>query len=117
MLNRLLLILLRPQTAHAALLPDPGGQAPTQVSGSVQTILSGLQANLLRDVYLLLGAIAVIMLIVAGIQYIQSAGDPGKAKTSRAAIVNIVAGIIVIAASYLVIEVITNVAHFFSGKL
>lgn len=103
--------------AQAALLPDPGTAGVTQATGSVNPILEKLQTSLLDDVYLLLGAIAVILLIVAGIQYMTSGGDPGKTKLARASILNVVAGIVLLSASYLIIQVVTNVAHFVSGKL
>lgn len=68
-------------------------------------------SSILNQVYLIAGIIAVIMIIYAGIQYILSAGDAGKAKTSRQNITYSLIGIVVIILAYAITNfVTTNVA-------
>ena len=83
---------------------------------TLDSIVAALEKNILHNVYLLLGAIAVILLVVAGMQYIFSGGDPAKTKQARATIVQVVLGIILLSASYLVIELILQTATYFAGK-
>lgn len=52
------------------------------------------------------GAVAVIMIIVGGIQFALSAGDEGKAKTARSIIANAVIGLVVTLMAYAIVNFI-----------
>jgi len=43
------------------------------------------------------GAAAVILIIIGGLRYITSAGDPEKAKSARSTVINALIGLVVIA--------------------
>lgn len=66
--------------------------------------------NGLNMVYFLAGAIAVIMIIVAGIMYVTSSGDSGRVTKAKNmltyAIVGLIVVIIAFAITYWVIEVL-----------
>ena len=64
----------------------------------------------LNIAYSLVGAIAVIVVIYAGYQYMTSNGDSGKAQTAMKTILFAVIGIVVVASAF----VITN---FVVGKV
>lgn len=51
--------------------------------------------NITNVILFLLGAVAVIVIIIGGLMYVLSAGDPGKAKTAKDTILYAVIGLIV----------------------
>ncbi len=56
----------------------------------------------------LAGIAAVIIIIIAGLQYITSSGDPQKAASARSAIIGAVVGLLIIAASETLIVFIVS---------
>lgn len=70
-----------------------------------QTLLSGPQlATFLGGVYFIAGIIAVIVIIIAGITYVTSSGDPNKTTKAKNQILYAAIGIMVIVTAF----VITN---------
>ncbi len=66
-------------------------------AGAVGVVGFGTMVNtILTGIYVIAGALAVLYLIYAGIQYITAGGDSAKATSARTGIVNTVVGIIVI---------------------
>jgi Type IV secretion system pilin len=61
-------------------------------------------ANILTVITYLAGVLAVFYLIYSGIQYITSAGNPDKVKLARQGIINAVIGIVVITATFFIIN-------------
>lgn len=57
--------------------------------------LSDQVRNITNALMFILGAIAVIVIVIGGIMYVVSAGDPGKAKTAKDTILYAVVGLIV----------------------
>jgi hypothetical protein len=57
------------------------------------------------------GALAVIYLIWAGIQYIQAGGDASKAKAARTSIINAIIGVVVILSAYTIIRFASSIAN------
>lgn len=55
---------------------------------------SGLFGDILNVAYFAAGIVGVIVIILAGFMYVTSAGDPGKAKTAKNAILYTVVGLI-----------------------
>ncbi len=51
------------------------------------------------------GAIAIIYVILGGYRYITAGGDPKKAEAARSTIINAVIGVIIVTASYFIINV------------
>lgn len=94
---------------HFAAVTAPNLAPAGSVPNSGQSIsLTGAITNVATSVIEVLlvvgGALAVIYLIWAGIQYITSAGSPDKAKAARGGIVNAIIGIIVIMAAFFIIR-------------
>jgi hypothetical protein len=84
---------------------NPSGSADFQ-SGSTNFTdqFKALANSAISTILLIAGVLAVIFLIWSGIQYITSAGNPEKAKTARAGIINAIIGIIVIVGAYFIIR-------------
>jgi heme/copper-type cytochrome/quinol oxidase subunit 2 len=68
---------------------DAAPDTEPQVGGVLETSL-----NLLS---LVAGVIAVIMVIIAGVRFITSQGDPGKVAGARSAVIYAVIGIVIVA--------------------
>lgn len=113
-------------SALAAAAPDPaaGAIAACQASGGVYlsiAVLSGgsncITGNAATGgiivVYLtmflkllarLLGGVIVLMLVIAGIQYITSAGDPGLVKGAKDRITNAITALVLFAFMYAILN-------------
>lgn len=75
-------------------MPDP-----------IVTICNILQV--IKDILLAVGlGIAVIILIIGGIKYMTSGGDPEKAKSGRQMIVNALIGIVIILAAAFILALV-----------
>lgn len=71
---------------------------------------SSVVTNSLNIAYFIIGFLAVGMIIYAGIQYLTSNGDAGKAKKAQQTIIYAVAGLIVAIGAYAITNfVISNV--------
>lgn len=58
---------------------------------------NGLFRGIAGTIALISGVIAVIIIIIAGLRYITSGGDPAKAKSAKDAIVAAIIGLVIIA--------------------
>lgn len=66
--------------------------------------------KIINSILLVLGIVAVIFVIVGGIQYMMSTGDPGKTKKARDTILYACIGLIICALSYAIVNfVIVNI--------
>lgn len=63
----------------------------------------------------IVGIIAVVMIIVAGIQYITSSGDSGKATNARNTILYAVIGLVVVALAQIIVKFVLE--RFVSGTV
>lgn len=59
-------------------------------------------ANVLGIAYAVIGAVAVIVIIIAGYMYVTSHGDPASVTKAKSAILNAVIGLIVVLAAFAV---------------
>lgn len=97
---------LVPALAFAAPVTGGLGQAQkdlTEVSGQLsggKTPLPTLIGNLINVVLGVMGIVFVILIVYAGILYMQAGTDPDKAKTAKKIIVNAVIGLIIVVAAY-----------------
>ena len=63
--------------------------------------------NVIKDIILALGlGIAVIILIVGGIQYMTAGGDAEKAKSAKGLIINAIIGIVIIFAAAFILALV-----------
>lgn len=72
--------------------------------GNVVTGENNLINGILTTTYLWGGIICVIIIIVAGVLYTVSAGDAGKVKRAKDAIVGAVVGLVVIAFAFVITQ-------------
>lgn len=79
-------------------------KAPTQVQGSQIE-------SLLMTVYMIAGIVAVIIIVLGGIRYTSSNGDPGSIKAAKDTILYAVVGLVVVLMAAAITDfVIKNVA-------
>jgi hypothetical protein len=65
-------------------------------------------ANVLNAVIGMLGIIAVIFIIVGGVKYMTSAGDPGKVKSAKDTILYALIGLVVCALAFAITNFVIN---------
>lgn len=87
---------------HIAALTAPPGLGGPADFGSIITIVT----NLLLGIA---GSIAVIFIIVGGIQYAVSAGDDGKVKSAKDTILNAVIGLVITVVAYAGVNFIVSI--------
>jgi hypothetical protein len=87
------------------LVPCGNAGQPMCDTSFVATFANGLINFLIT----MLGVIAVIVLVIVGFQMVMSAGDPGAWKAAKDRFTNIVIGIIIILAAWLVVDTIMSI--------
>ncbi len=86
-----------------------GGYDPTNIT-PLQIL--EFMLNLARIALALIGIIVVIYIIVAGIQYITAAGDPGKQGEARKTIQYALIGLGVTIVAFAIIRVLLQILNF-----
>lgn len=88
-----------------------GASAKTEIEGGLRAVNDGsstdLNVNIRSIVNMMLyvlGAIAVIMIIVGGIRYTTSAGDSGRIKASKDTIMYAVVGLVVALLAFAIVN-------------
>ena len=111
-------ILLITSFLHVALLPtqvvyaadftingkdieDRGGIDPGKKSDNVV-------ADILNGVYQIAAIIAVLMIVLSGVRYIISDGDPGRIQSARKGIIYALVGLVIIGSAFIITGVITG---------
>ncbi len=64
--------------------------------------------NILNGVYLLVGIIAVIFIVVGGVNYTLSQGDPSKVKKAKDTILYGIIGLIVVLLAFAITQFVIN---------
>lgn len=106
---------LSPRVLAAAQEITPVGDANVANIPSPVTILNTIYQNAFGIISLLVGILAVLYVVYAGIQYILSAGSPDKIKTARATLINAVIGIIIVVAAYFFIKLAISAGGFLNN--
>lgn len=75
-------------------------------SGIPQTDPSVVEANIINRIFWTVGVLAVVMIIVAGVQMITSAGDPGAVTKAKRTLVYSIVGLIVAVLAYAIVNFI-----------
>lgn len=65
-------------------------------------------ANVIQIALAFAGILAIIFVVVAGLRYASSSGDPGKVKGAKDTLTNAITGLVVSSASYLIVEVLAR---------
>ena len=87
-----------PAGTDPLLCPKSGGE------GEIQDRVK----NVLRAVYAWIGIIAVVVIVISGIKYMTSQGNPDAVKKAKSGILYAVIGIIVVLAAFAITEVIIS---------
>lgn len=73
--------------------------------------LSSIASNAVTLIFPIAGAILLAMLMFGGFEYITSFGDPKKAELARTRITNALIGIVIIFASYWIVQLVDYIFH------
>lgn len=92
-----------------------GASAKSQIQSGVNSVndgsstdLGGLLRTVVNILLFLLGAIAVIMIVVGGIRYTTSNGDSSSLKSARDTILYSVVGLVVALLAYAIVNFVLN---------
>lgn len=76
-----------------------------KIAGSIQSQVTGMPGGgnalqnsigtILRSVFIMLGIVSVIVIILGGVSYSTSMGDPGKATKAKSTIIYGVVGLVI----------------------
>jgi hypothetical protein len=80
-------------------ITDRGGVDPGVKSDSVV-------ASILSGVYQISAIVAVLVLVIAGIRYITSDGDPSRAQAARKGIIYSLIGLVIIGSAFIITGVV-----------
>lgn len=87
------------------------GLSSIQGAAGSDTDLMSLVTNILNAVFLIIGIIAVVVIIIGGVNYTTSQGDPSKVKKAKDTILYGIIGLIVSLLAYAIVNfVLTNIA-------
>lgn len=103
-------------SADSGLIPNPechGQVSQKQANSDIGTSINTVATRILNIVYVVLGGGAAIILIYAGIQYMLTTTQPDANKKARQSITNVVLGIVLLSASYAIIQLAIQVALYF----
>ncbi|GAC1369611.1 MAG: hypothetical protein NVSMB39_1620 [Candidatus Saccharimonadales bacterium] len=70
--------------------------------------ISIIIANVIRIIISISGSLAIIIILVAAVFYVTSAGDPGRVKRAKDILVNTVVGLVIILAAYAIVTFIAG---------
>lgn len=90
---------------HLAATIEPG--IPCS-DGSCTEDGSGIVSTIIIWAYVIIGIVAVIIIIIAGVQYITSEGEPEKTKRAQATITYTIIGLIIATAAAAIISFVTG---------
>ena len=89
-------------------IQEVGGTANAQTSESFNNII----VRIVNGILGVIGLVAVVMVILGGIQYMTSAGDPGKVKKGKDTILYGLIGLVIVGLAYAIVNfVIANVIN------
>ena len=74
--------------------------------------LEGAIGNILNVVYLVIGIVAVIMIILGGVSYATSQGDPGKVKKGKDTIMYGIIGLIIVLLAFAITNFVLSNVEF-----
>lgn len=84
---------------------------PGCVVGDVATLncLPALFQNVVKAALLFAGAVALFLIIISGLKFITSAGDPKQVEGAKHTMTYAIIGLIIILTSFLIINLIANI--------
>ena len=120
--------------AFAASLHPGTTQCPYYLSGSnsstgaanglcgsnISTSPNELISTIINIMFAVVGLIFFVMIVIAGIQWVTSGGEEEGKKAAQGRLINAVIGIAIVAAAYLVVELVSNllgISSIFNSKI
>jgi cytochrome bd-type quinol oxidase subunit 2 len=85
-------------------LSTAGSLCPTDTGTNVTALIK----KIINILSVLIGAIAVIMVIIGGFRYITSAGNPEQAKGARNTILYAIIGLVIVALAQVIVHFVLN---------
>ena len=106
-----------PIVAGSNLAYASGGGASQQIISAVDEVggssnkgdFKGTIKTIIQTMFFILGVLAVIMIIYAGIQYVISAGDSGKVTKAKNTIIYSVVGLVVAIMAYAIVGFVVDI--------
>ena len=86
----------------------PAGSTDPICASSKTDTLPDFLKNVVNTLLYVLGAVAVVTIIVAGIRYTTSHGDPGAVKTAKDTLMYAIIGLVVAMLSYAIVNYFAN---------
>jgi hypothetical protein len=86
-------------------------------SSNLSSTVSSIANTVLGTLFVVAGILAIIYLVWSGFQYIISRGEPDRAKTARAGVINAIIGIVVVASAYGIIKLAVSLATAANGVI
>lgn len=83
-------------------------QKASGCDGGSSTELPNVIINILNGIIAVSGLVAVVFVIVGGIQYMTSAGDPGKTKKAKDTILYAVIGLVICVLAFAIVNFVVN---------
>lgn len=115
-MNTILSIIFNKAYAAAPVL-EPTGAIGATNENTLNTSIGNFASLSIGWLYALAGAIAFIYIIILGIKYITSNGDPQKAGEARTGIINIIIGIVIVVATYAIIKFSISVGELLKKQV
>lgn len=89
---------------------DPQVLAAAGCDGSVSTV-DNVIVNVVKAIIGVLGVVALIFVLIGGINYMTAAGDSGKLKTAKSTILYALIGLAICALSFAIVNFATNIIN------
>ncbi len=85
------------------------GYIPSSITGaSISSNPNQLITTVINFLFIIVGLVFFIMIVIAGIQWITSGDAEDKKSAAQKRLVNAVIGIVIVVASYLIVEVVSG---------
>jgi len=99
--------LATPAQNASNLISDSAGLACGDACNKSLT-LSGIVSNITTALVFIIGALSVLMIIVGGLRYVISGGDPKKTADAKNTILYAIVGVVVAIMAYAIIKFVTS---------
>lgn len=102
------LALAPPQSAYAVTTQDAACEAINGAAGCTKenSDITGVINLIVQVISIVIGAVAVIMIIMAGYKYITSGGDTGKVTAAKNALIYALIGLVIVGLAQLMVRVV-----------
>jgi len=77
-------------------------------SAASKSVVSDLVSTVVNVLSLIIGAVAVIMIIVAGFRYVTSAGESSKVASAKSGLIYAIVGLVVAALAQFIVHFVLN---------